>query len=98
VYLDDGDTFDYQRGAFLRLTATCEEAPGTVTVKTSAAQGTYTPWFSGVTFAIHGAPSAPKTVSVAGKATRDFKYDAAKKLVTVTTPYAKAGQVVTIAY
>jgi hypothetical protein len=37
-------------------------------------------------------------VSVAGKPTRDFKYDAAKKLVTVTTPYAKAGQVVTIAY
>jgi alpha-glucosidase len=98
VYLDDGDTFDYQRGAFLRLAATCEETPGAVTVKTAAAEGAYTPWFTAVTFSIHGAPSAPKAVTVAGKATREFKYDATKKVVTVTTPYAKSGHVVTIAY
>jgi alpha-glucosidase len=98
LYLDDGDTFDYQKGAYLRLGATCEEAQGAVTVKTTAAEGSYTPWFTAVAFAIHGAPSAPKSVSVAGKATRDFKYDAAKKVVTVTAPFAKAGQTVSVQY
>jgi alpha-glucosidase len=98
LYLDDGDTFDYQKGAYLRLGATCEEAQGSVAVKTSAAEGSYTPWFTTVAFAIHGAPSAPKSVSVAGKPTRDFKYDAAKKVVTVTAPYVKAGQTVSVQY
>jgi alpha-glucosidase len=98
LYQDDGDSFDYQKGAFLRLTATCEEAAGVVTVKTASAEGTFTPWFSQVAFAIHGAPSAPKSVTVAGKATRDFKYDAAKKQVTVTAPFVRAGQSVTVTY
>ena len=96
LYLDDGTTFDYQKGAFLRLALSC--AADAVTVQTGPAEGAYAPWFSSLAFAIHGAPSAPKHVTVAGKATRDFTYDAKKKLVTVTTPYINAGQTVSITY
>jgi len=98
LYLDDGTTFDYRKGAFLRLPLTCAESPGSVTVQTGQAEGTYAPWFSSVAFAIHGAASAPKQVTVAGKPSRAFTYDAAKKLVTVTAPYARGGQSIVVMY
>jgi alpha-glucosidase len=98
LYLDDGTTFDYQKGASLRVPFTCEERPGAVTVTAGAAAGSFVPWFTSVAYAVHGAASKPKEVTVGGKATRDFKYDAAKRLVTVTAPYEKAGQTVTVTY
>jgi alpha-glucosidase len=98
LYLDDGTTFDYQKGAFLRVPFTCEERPGAVTVKAGASAGSYAPWFTSVAYAVHGAPSKPKEITVGGKPTRDFKYDAAKHLVTVTAPHDKAGQTVAITY
>jgi alpha-glucosidase len=98
LYLDDGDTFDYQKGAFLRVPLTCQEAAGALTVQAGAAAGSYTPWFTSLAYAIHGAPSKPKEVTVAGKATRDFTYDAKKKLLTVTAPFTRAGQAVTVTY
>src|SRR5579862_691906 len=98
LYLDDGTTFDYQRGAFLRLALSCAADARDVTVTTAAAEGTYAPWFSSLAFAIHGAPSAPRQVTVSGRSTRDFTYDAKKKLVTITAPYSKSGQTVTVSY
>ena len=64
----------------------------------SAAEGSYTPWFSSLAFSIHGAPSAPKQVTVAGAATRAFTYDAKKHVVTITTPFVRAGQDLTLTY
>ncbi|HSZ81013.1 MAG TPA: TIM-barrel domain-containing protein [Polyangia bacterium] len=98
LYADDGTTFDYKRGAFLRVALSCEETPGAVTVRTGAAEGAYRPWFSSLAFAIHGAPSAPKHVTVGGAATRAFTYDAKKHVVTITTPFARGGQNVAITY
>ncbi|HTA18388.1 MAG TPA: glycoside hydrolase family 31 protein [Polyangia bacterium] len=98
LYADDGTTFDYKKGGFVRVALSCHESAGALTVQTGAAEGTYRPWFSSLMFAIHGAPSAPKQVTVAGAATRAFTYDAKKHVVTITTPFAKAGQTVTIAY
>ncbi len=98
LYADDGTTFDYKKGAFVRVALSCEERAGALTVRTGVAEGTYTPWFSSLAFAIHGAPSAPKQVTVAGAATRAFTYDAKKHVITITTPFVKAGQTVTITY
>jgi alpha-glucosidase len=98
LYLDDGTTFDYQRGAFLRLAFACEERQGVITVQTGPAQGSFAPWFSSVTFAIRAVPSAPKKVTVGDKTVSDFVYDAAKKIVSITVPYASNGQAVTVTY
>jgi alpha-glucosidase len=98
LYVDDGTTFDYQRGAFTRVSLSCTETANSVSVTTGPAAGSYTPWFSSVVYAIHGAPAKPRAVAVAGKPVRDFTYDAARKLVTVPAPYAPAGQSVTVSY
>ena len=67
-------------------------------VTTGPAEGSFAPWFSSVTFTIHGAKGKPRQLTVAGKPVRDFAYDAAKKVVSVTAPYVGSGQAVTVAY
>jgi alpha-glucosidase len=93
VYMDDGVTFEYQKGAFLRLKAACEESADGISVTTAAAEGSYQPWFGSIAFVIHGVGSRPKQVAVDGRPVRDFTYDGARKTVTVVTPYAKSGPV-----
>jgi alpha-glucosidase len=96
LYMDDGATFDYRKGEFLRLAASCQESADSVRVTTSAAEGSYKPWFGSIAFVIHGLRAAPKQVAVDGKPVRDFRYDGARKAVTVVAPYARTGQVVTV--
>jgi alpha-glucosidase len=98
LYLDDGVSFGYRKGAFARLPFSCTEAADAVTVQAGPTEGAFAPWFSSVTFAIHGAKSKPKQVAADGKPVRSFAYDAARKLVTVTVPYARAGEAVTVSY
>jgi alpha-glucosidase len=98
LYLDDGASFDYRKGAFARLALSCEAGPGSVSVTTGPAQGTYAPWFTSLAFVICGAPSRPREITVAGHPSRDFTYDAAAKAVTVTAPYLKGGQTVVVRY
>jgi alpha-glucosidase len=95
VYLDDGSTFDYQKGEFARIAFTCEESAGAVRVKAEPTQGSFAPWFKQVAFVVH-AVQAPKQVTVGGKAVRDYQYDAKKKTVTVTVPYTKEGATISI--
>jgi alpha-glucosidase len=97
LYVDDGSTFDYRKGAFLRLAFSCEETPEGVSVKAAPADGSFTPWFSSIAWVVHGA-RAPKQVTVGGKPTHSYHYDPTKNVVTVTAPYLKEGQVVAIAY
>jgi alpha-glucosidase len=98
LYLDDGATFAYKTGELLRLAFSCTESPGALTVDLAPAEGTFAPWFSSVALAVHGAPGKPKAVTVAGKPARDFAWDATKKIVTVSAPYAAGGQRVTLSY
>jgi alpha-glucosidase len=98
LYMDDGVTLDYQKGAFFRLATSCKESPGSVAVTTEAAQGSYSPWFTSIAFNILGIRAAPKQVTVDGKPATHFTYDAARKAVTVEATFAKSGQTVTVTY
>jgi alpha-glucosidase len=47
LYTDDGTTFDYRRGAYLRLHLTCSvSANGALTVNIPQREGTFTPWWT----------------------------------------------------
>jgi alpha-glucosidase len=102
LYVDDGISFNYEKGEFLRLALSCLEVTGSVRVTTAPVEGSYVPWFSSLAFVVYGVPSPPKQVTIGGaggvKSVRDFTYDGGKKTVTVTVPYEKGGQTVTVAY
>ena len=48
VYLDDGTTFNFRKGDFLRLHFTCSvTADGALTVNVAAREGRFKPWWTG---------------------------------------------------
>ncbi len=58
LYQDDGETFAYKRGVYLRQRFTCSVAPDAVTVTLEPAEGSFKPWFDHVEIVVY-APDAP---------------------------------------
>jgi alpha-glucosidase len=73
LYVDDGNTFAYQHGAFMRMNFTCEISPGHVDVKMSAPEGPYQPWFKEVQIVVYGAARNVQQVSLDGQKISNWK-------------------------
>jgi alpha-glucosidase len=67
LYTDDGHSYDFRRGASLRLHVTCSvAADGALTVTVPAGEGSYKPWWSAIQ--IEAVGFAPREfTAVAGK-------------------------------
>jgi alpha-glucosidase len=57
IYLDDGHTFRYQKGEFLRQEFKCQTDSNSVRVNIGARQGSYAPWWKTLEFVIYDWPS-----------------------------------------
>ena len=68
VYLDDGVSFDFRRGQFLRMSFTCEISGGTLSVKASAHEGSYPAWWKTIRMQVFGAEGGG-TAAVQGSGT-----------------------------
>ena len=80
VYADDGVSYDYRRGTFARLRATCSVgADGAVTVSLSAREGRFAPWWTEVRVEVVG--SAAGSAQVNGTAARVEKTPLGSALV-----------------
>lgn len=63
VYLDDGKSYDFRKGEFLRQRFTCSVAAnGAVTVQIAAREGKYKPWWSAYRVELVGKTAAPVKV------------------------------------
>jgi alpha-glucosidase len=82
LYLDDGNTLEYQKGDFLRMHFSCDATPNGVVVKVSAPEGPFKPWFSKMRVLIEGATSEVGSVSLDGKAIGGWR----KEHGTILTP------------
>jgi alpha-glucosidase len=58
IYLDDGHTFAYQHGAYLRQTFTCQSDANSMRLTFHKREGTYTPWWKLIEVVIYDWPSA----------------------------------------
>ena len=95
IYLDDGRSFDYQKGNVLRVSYTCAVTPGSVTVKIGAADGPFAPWWSQVQLEVFGVVQRPQQVLAGGAPVEGWKYEAgSKKVVAVIANPAKGSEVV----
>lgn len=66
LYLDDGHTFDYQQGKFLRQNLTCESDANSVRLKFHTREGSYAPWWKLIEVVIYDWPSAHAEAKIAG--------------------------------
>jgi alpha-glucosidase len=99
LYMDDGHTFNYRRGEYLRASFACSTTTANaVTVQMNPVQGSYKPWFQEIQLKIYDAKAAPRSVTVGETATQNFQYDSEHKMVLVTVPFAPAGMKVEVTY
>ena len=76
LYQDDGNSFAYQQGAFLRAHFTCEASSAGLKVHFDQAQGSYQPWFTQVRITAIGSGSI-REVKVDGKSVKNWKAEGA---------------------
>ncbi len=82
VYQDDGTSFAYTKGEFLRMDTTCSTEGGAVTVKVGAHQGSFQPWWKELAIEVYGARSGAKA-TVGGKPVRSSAGPNGSVVVTV---------------
>jgi alpha-glucosidase len=87
LYLDDGHTFRYQHGEFLRQAFTCQSDGNSVRVNFGKRQGSYAPWWRTVEVVIYDWPSAQAEAKLSvGTSPPKTSYDAPTKTLHVVIP------------
>ena len=66
LYLDDGLSFMYKRGDFLRMDFTCSEKPDGIVIHIGSHQGNYVPWWKDVQVEVYGSTASARKASLAG--------------------------------
>ncbi len=87
LYQDDGISFRYRSGEFLRVNYTCSTSTDVLTVKSHVESSGYQPWWNSADVTIYGIDSKPKEVLV-GSGKVPSKYDPKAKTVRLTVPQA----------
>ncbi len=54
LYFDDGTSFAYTRGVYLRQTVSCRTETGVLHVALNTREGSYKPWWTGISLVVHG--------------------------------------------
>jgi len=86
LYQDDGHTFAYQRGEFLRISYSCEALPNSITVSARTEKSAFQPWWNSAEVTIFGAAREPKQVRVGDRAAHGARFNAAAHSVTLNVP------------
>jgi alpha-glucosidase len=66
IYLDDGLSFSYQQGDFLRIDFTCSEGPDGLAVHIGSHQGRYAPWWKDIQVEVYGSTTSARRASIVG--------------------------------
>jgi alpha-glucosidase len=85
IYQDDGSTFGYKRGEFLRMSFTCESSPknGDLEIHIGKHEGHYPAWWKEVAVEVNGLTKMPASATVNGYATDVTSSD---QRLTITAP------------
>jgi alpha-glucosidase len=67
IYLDDGHTFQYKQGEYLRTDFTCESTASGIKVKIGARQGSFPPWWKQVELVIYDWPQKSASATINGQ-------------------------------
>lgn len=87
LYMDDGQSFAYRHGDFLRMEFTCGEWPNGITVHIGPHEGSYAPWWKNLQVEIYGSTAPSQDASLVGSTERvDSSFDAIRHVATFLVP------------
>jgi len=98
LYQDDGHTFAYQKGEFLRANYSCQVSASTVTVTSTMEKSDFQPWWKSAELTLYGSLDAPREVSIGGETIHEWRYDHQTHAVTLTVPDAARNWTVRLAF
>ena len=103
LYLDDGVSYDFKKGDFLRVEFTCKLAAHGLDVTVAPHQGSFAPWWSQLSVEVYGEgrPAAKATASTASGSranTVPTKFDAEHHRITAVVPDDGKGLELQLAY
>lgn len=85
--MDDGQSFAYQHGEFLRIEFTCSEKPDGVTVHIGSHQGSYVPWWTNIQVEIYGRTAPSQKAAIVGRAENiESSFDSLGHVTTLFVP------------
>jgi alpha-glucosidase len=98
LYLDDGLSYNFKKGEFLRLNFTCQLTSDGLALTVSPREGTFAPWWKQLLVEVYGAakPATSATTTASLKLTPDF--DPAHHRITVLVPDSAQGLELKLAY
>jgi alpha-glucosidase len=91
LYMDDGLSFDYAKGKYLRVDYSCEAYEDALRLNISPPKGSFTPWFSQIQTTIYGVKQQPKTVTLNGGPLSAASYDASSQSLRLQFPNPSQG-------
>ena len=87
LYMDDGQSFAYKHGDFLRMEFTCSETPNGITVHIGPHQGIYVPWWKNLQVEVYGSNSSSPKASIADSAEKvESSFDPLRHATTLLIP------------
>jgi alpha-glucosidase len=109
LYQDDGHSFAYQRGEFLRQNFTCKVSPGSLTLSSAVDKNAFQPWWTSIEVTVYGMPAAAKSVDITTSgasssaspiphAASDGRFDPAAHTYTFTIPSGPASWTASVNY
>jgi alpha-glucosidase len=95
LYLDDGSTFAYRNGEFLRLHFSCDKTARGWAVKIGSHEGQYKPWWNTIQITLFAWEAPDGLTSVQGKAVAAIpRVNSERHSITVEVPDTEAGETV----
>jgi alpha-glucosidase len=92
IYLDDGHSFRYKEGDFLREDFTCEKTAGGIRVKLGAREGKFAPWWKQIEVVVHEWPEKGVHATFNGQSVQGRSSDSAAHVLVPET--AAGGELV----
>ena len=103
LYLDDGVSYDFEKGEFLREQFTCRLSAQGIIVTIAAPEGSFAPWWKLLSIEIYGATKPATAASVSalngsGSAQVTTAYDAEHHRITALIPDTGKGLEIQLTY
>jgi alpha-glucosidase len=91
--MDDGRSFAYKQGDFLRMEFTCAEDSNGITVHIGSHQGRYVPWWKDLQVEIYGTAGSFRKASIVGSTEKvESSSDVLHHLMSFLVPDNGRGQ------
>jgi alpha-glucosidase len=97
LYLDDGVSYAFEKGEYLRLKFSCEATASGITVKIGPREGSYAPWWTQFAVELYGA-TKPASSATTGTGPVAVSFDSEHHHLTTVVPDDGKGFALSVTY